>query len=96
MADMDGKRQFTLRYLLVEVGLLAAAMGFTRVFYQGVYVNSTPTMFTGFVVMGAVIAASTLWGAAIGGVLGKPLDGALWGILAFPLFCALMPAAMRV
>ncbi len=69
-------------------------MGFTRLAYAPLFDESLETI-GALTVFAAAIAASILWGAAIGGLFGKTMDGAVWGFLTFPLFVALMPAVMH-
>jgi hypothetical protein len=90
---MIGKRQFSLGYLISEVAVLALAMGFTRLLYVLTY-KWPFSQISGFAAFGSTIAASVLWGAAIGGLFGKMTDGAMWGFLVFPLFAILTPAVM--
>lgn len=91
---MTRQRQFSLAYLLAEVGVFAAGMGFTRLAFDLLYAEPFEATY-GLFAAAFSIAASIAWGTAIGGFFGKMLDGALWGFLLFPLYFLLMRAVMH-
>ena len=94
---MSGQRQFSLGYLLVEVGVFAAAMGSTRVIYEVASPETFPAHVGEiFVLFGAAIVSSVLWGAAMGGLFGRMQRGAVWGLLLSPLFFSIAPLVMRI
>jgi len=71
---MDGKRQFSLRYLLLEMLLIGLALGLSRlvVVFWGHESNSAAV-----VRVVSLIVGLACWGAAFGGLFGRMGMGAL-------------------
>jgi hypothetical protein len=84
---MDGKRQFTLRYLLLELFLFGLALRFTRF----IFVDCSRESFPPVACIGALVAGLTCWGTALGGLFGRMGMGIVVTYLLFFLF-ALFPA----
>jgi hypothetical protein len=85
---MDCKRQFTLRYLLLELFLIGLALGLTRI----VFVDcSRESSSTGACIC-ALVAGLTCWGAALGGLFGRMGIGIVVVYLLFILGALLLPA----
>lgn len=76
--------QFTLRNLLIEVTLIALALGLIRVVFVRYDDPDDPRIFFSLV---AVAALPTLVGAILGGLTGQYAKGAVWGtVIAGVLF----------
>ena len=77
---MIGKRQFSLRFLLVDVLLFAMAMGLTRAWLIVTPFRSYTLNYPTEVVLAAwllvAVVAGAFWGAAFGGLCGNMKVGA--------------------
>lgn len=95
---MGGKSQFSLAYLLGEVSLFAVAIGLTRIALTQDYSSSLiGAAFYTYGVPLLALGALICWGAAIGGIGGRMLEGARFVLLATLtlVFLAMMFSAMR-
>jgi hypothetical protein len=100
---MIGKPQFSLRYMLGEVALFALAMGMTRAVYFLVnfVVERHPLLYPPPFSIAADVAlpilaltTMSLWGAALGGLFGKMVAGAIWTPIVAFLGALLMPTVI--
>src|SRR4051794_892212 len=85
---MIGKLQFSLRYLLVELVLFAAAMGLTRaVIVWPLIFSSRNVLYVELVThLLCCVASAACWGAAFGGLFGNMKRGgrlAMYAVLGY-------------
>jgi hypothetical protein len=83
---MLGKRQFSLRYLLLQIFWVAVALGTLRALAS---LPENPA--AGPLLLIALVIAI---GAAIGGCFGQMIWGVVWAVLLAIVFGLLLPATM--